>query len=392
MVRTEPASGRNLGMALAALMALLPVSHAAFAVGEPPEREQAEAELRLLLREIGRIQDELASARKEYGSEQSRLREIDLAIQQANLDYRVLEEERQRYLAEVERLENHRNEYLASLGRRLERLSAQIGTSYRLAKQSRLKLILNQDDPARLGRLLAYYDYLNRAQVEKISELKEALTTLDAMQEPIDRELIRIEAVQIKQQQLIERLNGQRSERNKLLAALSAAIDSDETKLRELQRNRRDLEALIERLADVLADIPAELGSHVGVERQKGRLPLPVTGRVRYAFGQPRAGGMNWQGWLIGAEPGTEVRAVAYGRVAFADWLRGYGLMIIIDHGGGFLSLYGHNETLLQDAGDWVEPGQAIGIVGANPGSDQGLYFELRKEGKALDPAAWITR
>ncbi|MDT8319437.1 MAG: peptidoglycan DD-metalloendopeptidase family protein [Xanthomonadales bacterium] len=391
-MRTDLTSYRSLGWAMAAMMALVPADPAAFAATEVPDREQAEQELRSLLHEINRVQDELESARKDYRGEQSRLRELDLAIQQANLDYRALENERQSYLVELERLENHRSEYVSSLDRRLERLSSQVSTSYRLAKQSRLKLLLNQDDPARLGRLLAYYDYINRAQVEKVSELKDALTTLDAMQESIDRELIRIEGVQTQQQHLIERLNEQRGERSKVLAALSEAIGSDEDKLQELQRNRRDLEVLIERLADALADIPPELGNHVGVERQKGKLPLPVTGRVMHAFGQPRAGGMNWQGWLISAEPGTDVKAVAYGRVAFADWLRGYGLMIIIDHGAGFLSLYGHNETLLQDAGDWVAPGQPIGIIGANPGSGQGLYFELRKEGKALDPAAWIAR
>jgi septal ring factor EnvC (AmiA/AmiB activator) len=113
---------------------------------------------------------------------------------------------------------------------------------------------------------------------------------------------------------------------------------------------------------------------------------------VKYAFGQARTGGSRWQGWLIESAAGAEAHAVAYGRVAFADWLRGYGLIMIIDHGQGFLSLYGHNESLLQEVGAWVEPGEIISIVGSNPGSDQGLYFELRKNGKALDPAAWIAR
>ena len=119
---------------------------------------------------------------------------------------------------------------------------------------------------------------------------------------------------------------------------------------------------------------------------------MPVAGPVKYAYGQSRDGGLSWQGWLIGAEPGTEACAVAYGRVAFADWLRGYGLLIIIDHGHGFMSLYGHNESLLFEVGAWVEPGEAISVVGANPGSDQGLYFELRRGGKAIDPAGWLAR
>jgi len=101
---------------------------------------------------------------------------------------------------------------------------------------------------------------------------------------------------------------------------------------------------------------------------------------------------MKWQGWVLDAAPGTEVRNIAYGRIAFADWLRGYGLLMIIDHGNGFMSLYGYNETLLSKVGDWVESGDVIAIVGNNPGVEQGLYFELRKDGKAVDPAAWLKR
>jgi septal ring factor EnvC (AmiA/AmiB activator) len=119
---------------------------------------------------------------------------------------------------------------------------------------------------------------------------------------------------------------------------------------------------------------------------------MPIEGPVRHAFGQDRGSELNWQGWLIGADAGAEVKAVAYGRVAFADWLRGYGLLIIIDHGDGYMTLYGHNESLLHDAGNWVDAGEIISVVGSNPGSGQGLYFELRRNGKAVDPAAWLAR
>ncbi len=119
---------------------------------------------------------------------------------------------------------------------------------------------------------------------------------------------------------------------------------------------------------------------------------MPLQGRVLHAFGQARGSGLRWQGWLIEAESGAEVRAIAYGRVAYADWLRGYGLLMIIDHGDGFMSLYGNNESLLFEPGDWVQPGASIGTVGSDPGAGQGLYFELRSDGRALDPAAWVRR
>ena len=141
-----------------------------------------------------------------------------------------------------------------------------------------------------------------------------------------------------------------------------------------------------------MSDIPADLGKRLDPAELRGSLPLPVTGRVRHAFGHARTEGLHWQGWLINAPRGSEVRSVAYGRVAFSDWLRGYGLLLIIDHGHGFMSLYGHNESLLHDVGDWVEANTPISTVGSSPGSGDGLYFEFRKDGKAVDPASWLQR
>ncbi len=358
------------------------------------ELDQAGVESRLdeVTRAIVELKEQLEASRVDHRKEQAQLRQLDLAIQQANLEFRALQQQRNEHLGELETLKHQRADYLASLDERLEQLSEQVRSSYRMGGQSRMKLVLNQDDPVQLGRMLAYYDYLNRAQVEKISGLREALTTLEGMQQSIDRELSRIKGVQNEQRVVLEALNQQREERKILLAELSSQINSEAAQLQELERNRRDLETLLERLGNVLSDIPADLGSRVGMAKQKGRLPMPVKGPVRNAFGQRRVAGLRWQGWLIGAETGTEVNAVAYGRVAFADWLRGYGLLMIIEHGQGYLSLYGHNESLLREAGAWVEPGETISVVGSNPGSGQGLYFELRKNGKAIDPASWLER
>lgn len=357
-----------------------------------PDKAEAESRLEGVLEEIGKLQKSLEKSRAEHKKEQAQLRDLDLQIQAANLEFRALEKQRRAHLDELAGMESQRDDYLLRLEQRHDQLAEQIRASYRLSSQSRMKLVLNQDSPAQLGRMLAYYDYINRAQLTKITGLREALTTLDTMQQSIDRELSDLDVVQTEQQSIIDRLDLQRQQRKLLLAELDNQIDSEELRLRELERNRQDLETLLKRLSDVLADIPADLGKHLGVANQKGRLPMPVKGPVRHAFGQSRVGGMRWQGWLIESAQGSTANTVAYGRVAFADWLRGYGLLIIIDHGEGFMSLYGHNETLLQEVGDWVEPGETISIVGAGTGSDQGLYFELRKNGKSLDPAAWLAR
>jgi len=218
------------------------------------------------------------------------------------------------------------------------------------------------------------------------------LGELERIYQLIDKELSRIRTVQNEQRDVQAQQQSQRAERKVLLADLSTKINHDEERLLELERDRQDLEKLLEKLSDALADIPADIGRHRVIAEQKGRLPRPVQGRILHAFGQRRAAGMYWQGWLMEAGAGTEVKNVAYGRVAFADWLRGYGLLMIIDHGQGFMSLYGYNESLLWEVGDWVEPGAVIATVGDSQGGEQGLYFEMRKQGKAIDPAAWLKR
>ncbi len=356
------------------------------------ERVNAESRLEVVRKEIVVAQKNLEKSRAKHASEHDHLREIDLRIQAANLEFRSLEKQRRSHLDELATLERQRDDYLVRLKQRNKQLADQVRASYRLDSQSRLKLIFNQVSPAQLGRMLAYYEYINRAQISKISGLREALTTLNTMQQSITQELSRLETVQLEQRAVMNQLDQQRQQRKILLAKLDQQIDSEETRLRELERNQQDLETLLERLSDVLADIPADLGKHLGLAQQKGQIPMPIDGPVRHPFGQSRGGGLHWQGWLIGADPGGEVSAVAYGRVAFADWLRGYGLLIIIDHGEGFMSLYGHNESLLYEVGDWVEPGDIISVIGVRTANDQGLYFELRKNGKSIDPAAWLER
>jgi septal ring factor EnvC (AmiA/AmiB activator) len=384
------AKGQFSGVLLAVVSCALFLT--ANLMAEDQERKAAENRLMQVQAEIKTLQQQLAATRTEQQNEQSKLRDLDLKMQTVSLQSRDLEQQKQVQENELEKLEAEKDVFLASLNQQQAQLVEQIRSAYRLGRQSRLKLLLNQDSTAELSRMLAYYDYVNRAQVDRISGLQEALTTLDAMQQSIDRELIRLDEVQTELEAALAELDRQRSNRQELLTTLASQIIGDEAQLRELQRNQRDLETLIERLADVLADIPADLGQQMSVASGKGQLPMPVTGPVKYAFGQPRAGGIRWQGWLIGAPAGTEVATVAHGRVAFADWLRGYGLMIIIDHGDGFMSLYGQNESLLREVGDWVEPGQPISIVGSGVNNNQGLYFEIRQGGKVVDPAVWLKR
>jgi len=357
-----------------------------------PTREEAESRLKTLRAEISNLQKELERTRTSLSGEQKALRAADLVIQKSALELRALESTREEHERELAVLHTERRNYLDSIEERRDILATQIMAAYRLGRESRLKLVLNQDSPALLSRTLAYYDYFSRSQARQINELRQVLQTLDEMQAKIDLQLSALDEVQRSQQAVLDEMTEQRNQRKTVIESLSSQIDTDEIRLTELQRDRQDLEALLEKLSDALADIPTDIGQQHGLLDLKGNMPMPVKGRVKYAYGQPRTAGLRWQGWLINAEAGSEVQTIARGRVAYSDWLRGYGLLMIIDHGDGFLSLYANNESLLREVGDWVEPGTNISTVGTSPLNGNGLYFEIRKDGKVLDPAAWLKR
>lgn len=353
---------------------------------------QAQSRLQQLRSDIDTLKKTLEKTRTTLSGEQRALKSADLEIQLNALELRKLDARQNEHQEELSALNIERQDYLDSLDKRRDVLAAQILTAYRLGRESRLKLVLNQDSPALLSRTLAYYDYFSRSQAAQINDLKEVLQTLDRMQDNINKKLTAIHAVQSEQRSVLDDMTQQRNERQAIIENLAGRIQSGEEQLEELQRNRKDLETLLEKLSDALSDIPPDLGRRLAPQDLKGKMTMPVKGRVRHAFGQPRTAGMRWQGWLIAADNGTEVNAIAYGRVAFSDWLRGYGLLMIIDHGDGFMSLYGNNESLLHEVGDWVESGTAISTVGANPFTGSGLYFEIRKNSKAMDPAVWLKR
>ena len=360
--------------------------------GESLTKAEAESRLKQLKTEINGLKKKLEHARTTLSDEQKALKVADLDIQKNALELRKLESTRQEHERRLSLLHTERQDYLRSLDKRRELLSEQIMAAYRLGRESRLKLVLNQDSPALLSRSLAYFDYFSRSQTAQIKELRQVIQRLDQMQTKINVELSAIDEVQKNQQVVLDEMTSQRNKRQTIIASLSSRIGSDETRLTEMQANRKDLEELLEKLSNVLADIPPDLGRWLGPAELKGKMPIPVKGRVKHAFGQPRTAGLHWQGWLIGAAIGSEVKAIAYGRVAYSDWLRGYGLLMIIDHGDGFMSLYANNESLLRELGDWVEPGASIGTVGTSALNGNGLYFEIRKNGKAMDPVVWLKR
>jgi septal ring factor EnvC (AmiA/AmiB activator) len=271
-------------------------------------------------------------------------------------------------------------------------LASQVRASYVNGREELLKLALSQQSPASLGRMLVYFDYFNRARSERIdavsTEVAE-LAELDAQTQRASTELASLEATEAAQ---LASLENARDERRALVAKLDAGIATSNAAIAKARADEKRLTDLVAELTQLMAGLPVD--GDQPFARLKGKLAWPVQGRLVGEYGQPREGGpVKWTGVLLEASQGTPVRAIYRGRVAFADWLPGLGLLIVLDHGAGYMSLYGHNEALLKEAGDWVSPGETIAQVGDTGGQARaGLYFEIRAQGAPVNPHEWIKK
>ncbi len=263
-----------------------------------------------------------------------------------------------------------------------------------IGRQEYLKLMLNQEDPALVGRTLVYYDYFNQARSEHINQVQLALEKIENLRSEISTETKKLQQTQAKRQAEKKSLEKTYRERALVLARLSRDIKSKDQKLAQMSADEKRLQNLLQAINKAMPDIFAEVGQHKSFAAYKGKLVWPVRGQVKKLYGKRRkAGKLKWNGVMINAAKGREVHAISHGRVAYADWLRGYGLLLIIDHGDGYMSLYGHNQSLYKETGDWVDVNEVIAEVGDSGGQQSsGLYFEIRYKGKPTNPSRWCKR
>jgi len=240
--------------------------------------------------------------------------------------------------------------------------------------------------------VLAYNRYFQRARIGRIDTLSTDLESLAKVQDEIRAKSAELATTRDARAADGARLDKERAEREQLVGELDAKLREQGERAAALGKDEKALSTLLEKLRDVFADIPKQLSGSEPFASQRGRLAWPVAGaKIATAFGSTDESGRRSSGLLLSAKTGTAVHAVSHGRIVFADWLRGYGLMIIVDHGDGYLSLYGCNETLLKDVGDWVNAGETIATSGASGGQKvPGLYFEMRAKGQAVDPKGWL--
>jgi septal ring factor EnvC (AmiA/AmiB activator) len=288
-------------------------------------------------------------------------------------------------------LQTERSTVEQDLATEREALAGELRAAYTIGRDEELKLLLNQQNPARLGRMLAYYGYFGRARATRIASIDTQLAKLlelDAQLAAEDEQLAQLEEEARVQLEAVQR---GRQDRAAVVKELDQELTSRRAKLARLKREESTLENLLTDLRRVMREFP--VNSEEPFEKLKGKLAWPVLGRLVADFGQPRSTGLKWNGVLLATDRGSQVRALYFGRVIYADWLPGMGLLTILEHSGGYLSLYGHNQQLFKAVGDWVSPGDVIAAAGDSGGrSRPELYFEIRKGSTPLNPHQWIRK
>ncbi len=365
-----------------------PGTHSAPSV--PPQSAELHARelqtLRARINELQRRLDETVGARD---AERQRLRVLEERIAELTRHLRLIEKQLAEQGQQLRVLERRRLALHAAIGEQGKGLEREMRAAYLLGSQPYLKLLLNQESPETVSRVLGYYRYLNSARLREIERARSALDELRGVEYEIGQQRQRLLELHEAEAQRRGAREEVRVERRRLLAALERKVHDQSAEITRLREDESRLQGLIEQLQHYLEDVPPVADARF--REIKGRLPLPTNGRLRVRFGEPRAGGaMRSKGVFLSAAEGQDVISVARGRVAFADWLRGFGLLLILEHGDGYMTLYGHNQSLFAQVGDWVEAGQVIATVGSTGDAPEpGVYFEIRQQGQPRDPLQW---
>jgi septal ring factor EnvC (AmiA/AmiB activator) len=373
---------RNLSsrcLCAAAAFAALLLSGAWPATAAPTDSAQAKAKLMAVRASIAALTNRLGDELKERDALSSRLRAAELVI---TAKRRRLETLRAEKIAAERRRTELRGEQAATqdaLQAERSALGEQVRAAYMIGRQEQLKLLLNQSNPSSLGRTLAYYGYLAEQRGSKIEVIQGRELRLQQLVAEIDQQSAQLRTLEREASSEMAAVENARAERADALVALSKQVANGNQELANLKREEQAVESLVDELARFLQDFPADATQ--SFDRMRGKLPWPVLGRVTAHY---------QHGEMIAAARGAKVRAAYFGRVVYADWLQGLGLLLIIGHSGGYMTLYGHAEVLYKSVGDWVAPGDVIAALSDASGAAPQLYFEIRQGRKTVDPKDWL--
>ena len=350
---------------------------------------KAEQELKQLKGKIKTLQSILSKKRKQQSSATKKLRSSEKKIATASKILRSTIRQLKQKEKDLKKLRKKQKYLEFDKAEQKKALAEQLRSAYINGKQEYLKLLLNQQDPEKLGRMLVYYDYMNKARSKQVNELQETLSELKNIDLAIQKEIRQLNILKQSKESETKQLTKLKNKRKKIVEDLVKEIASKNDELTELEINAQELQQLIDSVIETVDEIdftqPLE-----GLKKLKGKLKWPTKGKQIKKYGS-LSQGQRSSGVLISGEEGKEINSIHHGRVVYSDWLRGFGLLLIVDHGKGYMSLYGYNQALYKDVGDWVEANEAVATLGQSGGQKQpGLYFELRHQGKPVNPKKWF--
>ncbi|MCP5149352.1 MAG: peptidoglycan DD-metalloendopeptidase family protein [Ectothiorhodospiraceae bacterium] len=355
------------------------------------EAARARAQLEEIQRRIATVELRLGSARAQRDAVSRTLEATERDLARVAAELRDATEKADRQTAALAALERDRVEAERAVADGRERLALHLRAAYAMGREDRLKLLLNQRDPGLVGRALAYGEHFQRARARELAALRARLVDLDRIEAETREAATALEALREVREAGARALEARREEHALAVTRIDREIADDDARRARLAGQAEELRALLASIEAELESLPLPDDDRPGFATQRGKLRWPVKGRIRNQFGTPRDGDqIAWEGILIDASAGDPVRAISHGRVAYASWLPGLGMLVILDHGAGFMSLYGHNELITKEVGEWVEAGEPIATVGRSGGrSRSALYFEIRQKGEPVDPRAW---
>jgi len=374
---------------LTAILALTLTLGAAPALAQ---QEVTPAQIEKLKERIEDIDDWLEDAEEDRSALERQLAATEKNISRLTRERRSLRQQAEQQQQKLRELETEVQELTRTLDRQRDSLKKQIRAAWMEGDAPAVKVLLNEIDPDKIARTMTYYEYLSKDTVDRLEAFRQSLQELRNTQAAVQSTRVELarteESVAKRQQELTE----SRKERQQTLATLNADIQNRRGEREELESDRKRLENLLEEVQQAINNIPSPNESQPFASL-RNKLPWPVKGQVLSRYGERYADGkLRRNGLLISTGDEAEIRAIHYGRVVFANWLRGFGLITIIDHGDGYMTLYGHSSSLFTSPGDWVAAGEPIAQAGRTGGTDSpALYFEVRHNGKPDNPGRWLA-
>jgi septal ring factor EnvC (AmiA/AmiB activator) len=350
------------------------------------QKQRNSAQLNDVQQAIAKQESNIFKTNKERAALENQLKNDDLAIAKIAKSINKTEKSLNETQKIITSLSQEKQQLTSQKMVQEKLLAKQLRSAYTTGQHDYLKLLLNQDQSEKIQRTITYYQYMNQARIDEIEKFQSTITQLVLVSAQHKQEEENLQTLKQNQQEQRSALNENKSNRSKTLASLGKELLTSQQNLAKLKADEANLAAALKKLTAI---IRAEIDL-TGLSKLKRKLAWPVKGRLLRSFGSRKQGYLKWKGVLLGAPIGRQVQTIHNGTVLFSDWLKGYGLLTVIDHGNGYMSLYAHNQTLLKSVGDRVETGEPIALVGQSGGQDRaGLYFEIRHQGKAVNPKLW---